>query len=268
MSTAMMTMPTTGSNTEKAQRYDVVKIGGALLRDDEDLEALAEHVAGQQARGRRLVLVHGGGPEISQYHDKLGIPFEKRDGLRVTSEKGMDVTTMVLSGLVNTRLVAALVRRGIEAVGLSGVDAGLMTSQLRSASKWGRVGRPPEVATRVLRFVLENDAVPVVSPVSLGPDGEPVNVNADEAAMALASALRARTLDLVSDVDGVRIGQDQVARKLRVREVDDLIDRKVIRGGMIPKIRAAMSVLDDGVERTRIGNLDTLSAETATEVTP
>jgi acetylglutamate kinase len=245
----------------------VLKVGGALLRSDDDLGSLARHVAAQQELGQRLVIVHGGGPEISQLHEQLGIPFEKRKGLRVTSPEGMEITTMVLSGLVNTRLVARLVREGIAAVGLSGVDAGLLTSELRDPAVWGRVGQPPRVDTAVLRSLLEQDLVPVISPVSLGPDGDPVNVNADEAAMAIAMALTAEKLDLVSDVDGVRTNGRGVARRLSAGEVGDLIARRVIQGGMVPKIRAATGVLAAGVQQVRIGSLASLGANTATDVT-
>ncbi len=242
----------------------VLKIGGSRLRSPGDLRELADYVTAQHPD--RVVVVHGGGPEISELHQALGIPFEKRDGLRVTSDEGMHATVMALCGCVNKRVVASLVERGLPALGLSGVDLGLMRAGFKGRDRWGRVGTRPRVDAGRLERLLAAGLVPVISPVSLGPDGQAINVNADEAAHALAEALGATTLELVSDVPGVRLEHDRVAERIAVAEAGDLIQRRLVRGGMVPKLRAAVDAVSAGVDRVRIGDLAGMAAATATVI--
>jgi acetylglutamate kinase len=213
-----------------------------------------------------LELVHGGGPEIGQLHERLGISFRKHHGLRVTTEKSMPIVTMVLCGLVNKRIVARLVAAGLPAVGLSGVDLGLLTTQFLNREDLGRVGGPPRVDTGLLRELLKQRRIPVLAPVCLGPDGAPTNVNADTVAHAIAAAMSATELEFLSDVPGVRMPHDGTARHLSPRRVERLLASTAIRGGMIPKLQAALAAVDAGIERVRIGNLDTLMENTATEI--
>ena len=251
----------------KNPRTTVIKVGGSLLTRTADVENLSHHVHGLSDRGHQVVIVHGGGVEIGQIHDAIGVPTVKKAGLRVTPEDSMAITTMVLCGLVNTRLVAGLLVTGIPALGLSGVDLGLLRCDLINERTLGRVGGPPRVDGALLRLLLEQGFVPVLAPVSLGVDGEPANVNADTAAQSVAAALGADSLDFVSDVDGVLDG-DTPIRRISPAEVPPLIRRSVVSGGMIPKLQAALAALDAGVGRVRVGSLPSLRRGEATEVQP
>jgi acetylglutamate kinase len=247
----------------------VLKIGGANLQQPEFVEELSRYVVALRREGRRVVVVHGGGPEIGAFHDALGVPFEKSGGLRVTSDEGMEITTMVLCGLVNKRVVARLVRDGVPAVGLSGIDLGLLQAELLDEPRLGHVGNAPVVRREALTRLLDGGLVPVIAPVSLGPDGQALNVNADTAAHAIATVLEADSLDFVSDVPGVRTraGSTVVARRLRVQEVEQLLkDSSVIKGGMLPKLRSAVAAVDGGVGRVRVGDLPGMARGSATEV--
>lgn len=244
----------------------VVKVGGRQVAPDADLPGLAEYVRTCRASGARVVVVHGGGAEIAALHQAMGIPFVKRRGLRVTPEASMPLVTMVLRGVVNTRLVAALVSAGIPALGLSGVDAGLMTSSLLNPRELGRVGGPPRISADLLVELVGQGRVPVVAPVCLGPDDLPVNVNADTVAHGLAVALGARRLDFVSDVPGVRDGEKSLVSELDSRVLQQLLDQQALGEGMIPKVQAAMAASRGGVERVRIGSLESLGSSRATEV--
>lgn len=245
--------------------YSVLKLGGCWVEYPEDLAEIASYVDHMLERGQRPVLVHGGGGEIAALHDALGMDRDKRDGLRVTPSESMDLVTMVLAGLVNKRLVAALVAHGHRAVGLSGVDLGMMEAGWLDRSTYGRVGARPSVDPEPLRALLDMGWVPVLAPVSMGPDGAPINVNADTAAHAVAAALEADTLDLVSDVSGVRDGDD-IVRRLDPDEARALIDARVVRGGMIPKLRAAIAAIEEGVDQVRVGDLETMRTDACTVV--
>ena len=236
----------------------VVKVGGAAVRDAGAAAALARGVAALEGG---VVVVHGGGPEITAWQDRLGMPVAWVDGLRVTSPEAMQVTAMVLSGWVNKRIVAALVDAGLPAVGLSGEDAGLLRAERRDGGRLGEVGEVRAVEPAPARALLAAGLVPVVSPVSRGPAGVPLNVNADEAAVALASALRADRLLLVSDVPGVVVDGAPVA-SLSAGEAADLVARRVVGGGMAVKVLQALAAADAGVE-VRIGDEGLLAAACA-----
>lgn len=247
----------------------VLKVGGANLDRPEYLERLARHVAELRAEGRRIVLVHGGGVEIGALHDALDLPFRKVDGLRVTSEATLRITTQVLCGLVNKRIVASFVREGLPALGLSGVDCGLLRAELVDEKRLGRVGTIREVDAPRLRSLLDLGHVIVLSPVSLAADGEPCNVNADTAAHAVATALSADQLDFISDVPGVRTvaGSGEVADTLRLPEAARIMqDSEVVSGGMRPKLEAAITALNGGVGRVRVGTLGGMAKGRATEI--
>lgn len=247
----------------------VLKVGGANLERPAYLELLCEHVDRLVRSGERVVLIHGGGTEITALHEQLGEPCRKENGLRVTSPRGLDITTMVLCGLVNKRVVAALIGRGVDAMGMSGVDAGLLRAELLDERKLGRVGDAPRVDPRGLVVLLDAGMVPVVAPVSLGPDGRPVNVNGDTAARSIAAALRADRLDFLSDVPGIRPrpGSPDIVPRLTVAEAGELLqDGEVITGGMRPKLGSAIAALGAGVRRVRVGSLAGIGRGRATEV--
>lgn len=234
----------------------VLKIGGNELDDPAFVSDLARVVAGMAARP---VLVHGGGKEVGIVQRALGGEPRFVAGLRVTDEAALQAAEMVLCGAVSTRLVAALLAAGADALGLSGVDRGLIRVEklAHPEGDLGRVGRPVAVRAEVLREALGQGIVPVIAPISLGPDG-PYNVNADEAAGAIAAALGDAEVTFVTNVPGVMAG-GAVAPHLSAGEVTALIADGTINGGMIPKVRAALTALDAGVRTARIVNLAGLS---------
>lgn len=253
-------------NPMTSNAVTVLKVGGANLNHSEDLGAVVDLVRGLRTAGRRAVVVHGGGTDISRLQDRFGLPTETIDGLRVTRGEAMDVTIMALCGVVQTRLVERLVAARVEALGVSGVDLGLLRAPLLDEDRLGRVGGAPIVDVERLGALLEVAPVLVIAPVSLGPDGRAVNVNADDAAHAIAAALGAESLDFVSDIPGVRDGDDRVAHRLAPAAAEALIESRVAHGGMVPKLRAAVSAIEAGVGRVRIGNLTTLRNDSATEI--
>jgi acetylglutamate kinase len=230
----------------------ILKVGGNDLDDPAFVAELARVVAKMHPRP---VLVHGGGKEIGVVQQLLGGTPRFVAGLRVTDAAALQAAEMVIRGAVNTRLVAALLAAGVDAQGLSGVDRGLIRVErlLHPAGDLGRVGRPVAVRVDVLRLLLEQDVVPVVAPISLGYDGS-YNVNADEAAAAIAVAFRSAEIVFVTNVPGVRVG-DAVMPQLDAARVAELIADGTINGGMIPKVQAALTALDAGVEMARIVDL-------------
>jgi len=219
----------------------VYKVGGPALEDATLVAPLAAEI---QRRDGRALLVHGGGRSIERLLEELEIESRFVDGRRQTSPAAMEVVEMVLSGLTNKGLAAALTEAGLPAVGVSGRDAGLIRARLEPGL--GQVGTPESVDTRVLDALWGAGFVPVVSPVSGGPGGEAVNVNADEAALGLARALRATQLVYLSDVDGVRIGE-HAAASLTPDEAQKRIDDGTIKGGMALKVRVALAASAAGI---------------------
>jgi len=234
----------------------VIKIGGGEVDDLRFLQGLAENVAGMV---QPPVIVHGGGKSIARTLDRMRIPFQVVEGLRVTDAESLEVVEMVLSGLINKRLVRTLLGAGVRAIGLSGVDLGLMRVEklLMEGHDLGYVGKIVQVDTEALEEFLEAGMVLVLSPVSLGTDGLTYNVNADHAALAVAVALRAETLALITNVPGVLV-RGQVVPKLTTPEIQALIATGEIHGGMLPKVRSAAEAVAGGVGRAYIADLDGL----------
>jgi acetylglutamate kinase len=237
----------------------VVKIGGAALSDDAWLVAFAAAAARSSAP---LVIVHGGGPDINDVAGALGLDFTWVEGRRVTSVELLDVVSMVLNGRVNKRIVRALRGAGVDALGLSGEDGGLIAADLAAGGLIGRVGVVDSVRGELLAWVRERGLVPVIAPVSAASDGAALNVNADEAAAAVAVAIGAAELLFITDVAGVL--EDGVVRsELSAAEAESLIAAGVATGGMSLKLRAAARALETGVKSVRIGNAATLADEAA-----
>jgi acetylglutamate kinase len=222
----------------------VYKVGGPALEDP----SLAGPLADEVRRGPAL-LVHGGGRRVERMLQALSIESRFVDGRRETSPAAMEVVEMVLSGVVNKSLASELTAAGVPAVGLSGRDAGLIRARLQPAL--GRVGTPEEVKPELLRALLDAGLLPVVSPVSNGPSGEAVNVNADEAALGLALALGARSLVYLSDVDGVRI-HGVTVETLGEADASRFIQEGTIAGGMALKVRTALEASRAGIDDVRI----------------
>lgn len=246
-------------------RVVVVKVGGAQLIARDDLDKLTEHIRGLREAGDRPVVVHGGGPEIASLHERLGVDHQQTLGLRVTSDESIDLVTMVLCGLVNKRVVAALVGAGLPAVGLCGADLGLLRAGFINERALGRVGGPPRVDRTLLDELLIMDRVPVIAPLSVAPDGGLLNVNADAAAQAIAVAVGADGLELLTDVPAVRV-EGGLTHRLRSAEVAHLVQSQVVTGGMIPKLQASVAAVDGGVASVLVGSIDSVADGTATEV--
>jgi acetylglutamate kinase len=237
----------------------VVKIGGNEIDDPSWLERLAAAAAGHEGA---LVVVHGGGKEVTELQRALGAEPEWRDGLRVTTPEALRAVSMVLSGLVNKRLVALFVGAGTQAVGVSGEDAGMFRAEPKLGGALGRTGEIREVRTSLLETLLAHGLLPVVSPVSRGPDGGALNVNADDAAAALAVALGAERLLFVSNIPGV-LAEGATLPEVTAARVEELIRQGTASGGMAPKLRAAAHAASNGVLDVRIGDLEMLSASAA-----
>ncbi len=244
----------------------VVKVGGNEIDDEAFLDGLVQALA-EVGRTARVVVVHGGGKEIAELHQQLGVGFELVDGLRVTTADSLRLVKMVLSGLVNTRLTRRLVNAGVDALGISGVDLGLVRVEPHRPNGMdiGFVGRVVAVRTDALHNLLAGGIVPVLSPVSLGMDGNSYNVNADQVAGAVAAALGAQRLVFVSNVPGVLV-DGACLPQLTVAAAAAYIASGHISGGMVPKVRAAVDAVHGGVAAAVITNLQGLHANGGTAV--
>ena len=232
----------------------VVKVGGHEVDDPAWLERLARAIA---ARGGATVVVHGGGKEVTALQRALGAEPEWRDGLRVTTPETMRAVAMVLSGVVNKRIAAALLTAGVDAVGVSGEDGALLRARPARGGALGRTGEVDAVRAALLDAWLAQGLTPVLSPVSRGPGGAPLNVNADDAAAAVAGALGAEELLFVSNVGGVLV-RGAVADAVDAGEVEALVADGTAAGGMAPKLRAAARAAG-AVGRVRIGGVEMLA---------
>lgn len=230
----------------------VIKIGGAAAGEEGNALDLATEL---HAGGEKVVLVHGGGPLVGEWSKRLGLAPRFEGGLRVTDEPTRDVALAVLAGLVNKRLVAELRRRGVSAVGISGADAGLLEVR-RADARLGLVGEVVACRPRILERLLGAEVLPVVAPAAIDGEGELLNVNADAAAGAIAAALAARLLVLVTDVEGVKDGSGAVVRTLDPGTVERLRREGVISGGMLPKIEACLVAAGAGVTAAIVHHAD------------
>jgi acetylglutamate kinase len=232
------------------QRYTgaivVIKFGGNAMGDADAMASFARDIVLMRQVGVNPVIVHGGGPMINALLGKLGITSEFVRGKRVTDAATIEVVEMVLSGLVNKRIVQAINDEGGRAVGISGKDANLIVCD-PDDPELGFVGRPVELNPSVLQTLFNAGIIPVVAPIGTGRDGETYNINGDTAAGAIAGALKADRLLLLTDVEGVKDAEGSVITDMRPAQVRDLIDAGVIAGGMIPKTETALAAIEQGV---------------------
>jgi acetylglutamate kinase len=232
------------------QRYDgatvVIKFGGNAMGDREAMASFARDIVLMRQVGVNPVVVHGGGPMINDMLARLGIESEFVRGKRVTDQATVEVVEMVLSGLVNKRIVQAINAEGGRAVGLSGKDANLMLCD-RTAPELGFVGHPHRVDPSVLRTLMADEVIPVIAPLGFGEDGQTLNVNGDTAAGAIAAGLGADRLLLLTDVSGVKNAAGEVLTELTPEQIRSLTDEGVIAGGMIPKTETALAAIEGGV---------------------
>lgn len=232
------------------QRYDgavvVIKMGGHAMGDDDAIATFARDVVLMQQVGLNPVIVHGGGPMINEMLGKLDIKSEFVNGKRVTDEATVEVVEMVLSGRVNKKITQAINAEGGRAVGLSGKDANLITCEVTDPAL-GFVGTPSVVDTGVLQTLFDADTIPVIAPLGVSRDGETMNINGDTAAGAIAAALEADRLLLLTDVDGVRDASGEVVTELTVEHIRQMTADGVIAGGMIPKTETCLDAIAGGV---------------------
>ncbi len=242
----------------------VVKYGGHAMVDDALKESFARDICLLRYVGIRVVLVHGGGPQINQMLDRVGIKSVFRGGLRVTDEETMNVVEMVLAGSVNSEIVGSICNAGGRAMGLSGRDDSFIRAKRMApvAGKdeqgnpisidLGRVGDVERVDPRLLVDLCNSGVVPVIAPIGVDHEGNPLNVNADTAAGEIASALRSAKFVLMTDVEGVLDKEKKHLTSLDATTVQQLIDNGTISGGMIPKVRCALDAVRNGVEKVHI----------------
>ena len=242
----------------------VVKAGGGVFADTESTRILIEQIAILNYFGVRVVMVHGGGPQLTELSDALGVPTRMVEGRRITDAKAIDVTSMVLNGLINTRILAICRDLNIDAVGISGVDAGLVRAHKRAPVRiasngemvdYGFVGDVDQVDASVIRKLLDNGLMPVVSPLSADETGVLLNINADTVAAAIGAALSAEKLILCTGAPGILgnvddpgslISYTDVPGLKRLREEGRIVD------GMLPKAKSIEDAIRGGVRRVHV----------------
>ncbi|MBR2666095.1 acetylglutamate kinase [Methanobrevibacter sp.] len=240
----------------------LIKYGGHAMVDDEAKSSTARDTVLLKYVGMKPLIVHGGGPEISRSMDKLGKEPKFIKGLRVTDEETMEIIEMVLVGKISTEIVSELIKHDGEAISLSGKDSSLIFAHKKGASKideeivdLGLVGEVDCINTDLLEMFIDNDYIPVISPVGIDEDGNSLNLNADTAAGEVASAIDAEKLIILTDVPGVLRDPndpDSLIQKIRISEVPKLIEDGVISGGMIPKIETCVKAIENGVKSCHI----------------
>jgi acetylglutamate kinase len=232
----------------------VIKYGGHAMSDAELRASFARDVVLLRAIGVRPVVVHGGGPQIEKLLQRLGKQSSFVDGRRVTDDETMEVVEMVLGGSLNREIVELVSRAGGRSIGLTGNDGSMLQVRRRvvDGQDLGRVGEVVAVEPGPIRAVLDAGYVPVVAPLGVDEAGLTYNVNADEAAGAIARALAAEKLILLTDVEGVKDGGGRLISRLTREEVRKLLAEGAIQGGMIPKVECCLDALAGGVDRTHI----------------
>jgi len=236
----------------------VIKFGGNAMIDEKLKELFAEDVVLTKYFGMSPVVVHGGGPQISEVMDKMGKKPVFIEGIRITDGETMDIVEMVLGGKINKELVNRINQHGGNAVGLTGIDAGLIRARkLRRSGKGagidrGLVGEVESISPNIIRSLEQNRFIPVIAPIGVDNKGKTYNINADTAAGAIAATLKAEKLIFLTDVKGI-LGKDgRLISTLTRKQVLTLIKSGVITSGMLPKVRACLEALDGGVKKTHI----------------
>ena len=238
-----------------AGRTIVVKYGGAAMKDSSLKEQVIRDIVLLSYVGVRPVVVHGGGPEINSWLDKLGIEPQFKDGLRVTDGPTMEVVEMVLVGKVNKEIVALINQAGGSAVGLCGKDANLIKARPQDRSDYGFVGEVSSVKIKILESLVSSGYIPVVSSVAADDTGQAYNINADTVAGEIAAALGAEKLILLTDTPGILEdyhNRDSIIAKLDIQEARQLIEKGIVSGGMIPKVNCCVRSLAQGVRAAHI----------------
>lgn len=243
----------------------VIKYGGNAMINENLKEKVMQDVTLMKYVGINVVIVHGGGPEITHFLKKLGKKSSFVSGLRVTDEETVEIAEMVLDGKINSEIVNLLNRRGLRAVGLSGKDAGLIQAQKKLATVYedgqkskidiGYVGKTQKIDIRIVEDLIEKNYVPVIAPIGFGEKGESYNINADYVAADIAGELKAEKLLLLTDIDGIYKDiedKNTFISTLKAEEARNLIKDGVIKGGMIPKVEACLRAIESGAKKSHI----------------
>jgi len=246
------------------QKTVVVKYGGHAMVADELKEDFARDIVLMKYIGIHPLVVHGGGPQIGKMLERIGKKSEFHAGMRVTDAETMDIVEMVLAGKINKEIVSLINRHGGQAIGLSGKDCQLIEARKLELFRYQADDRPPEIIdigqvgkvhrinADILRTLTQNDMIPIVAPIGVGENGEAYNINADLVAGAIASALRAAKLLLMTDVAGVMNANGELVCSMTVAEAADMLQEEVLHGGMIPKVQCAIDAIQGGAEKAHI----------------
>ena len=244
----------------------VIKYGGHAMVDDQLKEDFARDITLMKFIGLNPVVVHGGGPQINQVLDRMGIHPKFVRGMRLTDEPTMDVVEMVLGGKVNKGIVAQINKQGGRAVGLSGKDGGLIRAKKLHIVHQEDENKPPEIIDPglvgqvtnvnpdIINTLTQQDFIPIIAPVGTGDSGETYNINADLVASSIAMALSAGRLIFLTDVDGVLDSSGSLISSIDAENINQMVKEKTISGGMIPKIECALEALENGIEKVHIIN--------------
>ena len=235
----------------------VVKVGGTLLDDSAKRLRIGAEIKRQLEGGHQILLVHGGGKQLSRYLERSGIPSHFVQGLRVTTAEALDGVVKVFAGTVNHELLAAFHQLGVPAVGISGIDAGCLVAQKlvsENGQDWGFVGKITAVDPRLWTVLISEGMLPVMACLAVGDQGEIYNINADQAAVACAIHLRADALIFLTDVDGVRDRDGRTLGSIGSEEIPGLLNSGAVTAGMLAKMNAVQDALAGGVSCVHIGN--------------
>lgn len=237
----------------------LIKLGGSVMEDEARLKNIFDDIALMNTLGARIIIVHGGGKKISAELKKRGIDSKFINGYRVTDKSSVDTIEMVLSGNVNKGIVQALKNDNVNAIGISGKDAGLITAKKKSIPDGdiGFAGEVVSVKTDILSLLSDNGYLPVVSPISADKDGQTLNINADEAALALAEGMKVDTLVFITDVDGILLDVNNdktIINYIDIEKAEELIEKGFIGGGMLPKLKSCVESINNGVNEVVILN--------------
>jgi len=241
----------------------VIKYGGAAQVEEALKDSFAQDVVLLSFIGIRPVIVHGGGPKISETMKKMGKEPKFVNGQRVTDKETMDIVEMVLGGLINKEIVSLINNHGGKAIGMSGKDGGLIKARKKIIKKSagtaeeeivdiGLVGEVEAVSPEILHSLERDSFIPVISPIGVGSSGETFNINADYVASAIATSLKAEKLILLTDVKGIKDKDDSIISSILKKDIKGLIDNGTVSGGMLPKVQACTRALDGGVNKTHI----------------
>jgi acetylglutamate kinase len=235
----------------------VIKYGGAALTDNSIRASIIRDISLMKFIGFNPVVVHGGGPEINAMLEKTGVKSEFMNGLRITDAPTMEIVEMVLTGKISKSIAQDITKNGIPSIGISGKDANLLKAHkfLPDGKDIGFVGEVTEVNTSVIRNLVDNGFVPVISPIGVDDQGQTFNINADYAALAVASALKAEKLVFLTDVPGIMRSAkdpDSVIYRIKESEIQHLLDDGTISGGMIPKVECCIDAVRAGIPNVHI----------------